>query len=93
MLHFISTALPWVIIGISVALIVANSGKSKNVASKKTKHYEVNSGHKDDYLSIGICVGMCCGVVLGTTGIISLEYGISFGMLIGVVVGMLIKKK
>ena len=77
---FIYAALPWIAIGISIALITVNF--------KKKKKDEKES----DYVTTGICLGMCFGVAIGssltdTFGESALTYGICFGMLFGVVTG------
>ena len=51
MKDFILATLPWIIIGISVAIIVVNNNK---VNTKKTS--------KETYISEGLCLGMSFGV-------------------------------
>ena len=84
MYDFIFAALPWVAIGVSVALVAANFKKEDE--------------NKGDHVSIGICLGMCIGTAIGSSlteafGDSALTYGICFGMLAGVVAGLLINKK
>lgn len=95
---FLFAALPWVIIGIAVAVIAAYYGKKKKAKSPEDpeKAAPADAKKSDDhenYMSIGMCLGMCAGMLFGTTGVVPLSYGISFGMLIGMVVGMCIPKK
>lgn len=104
MMDFLSAALPWVVIGIVVAIIaVSFSVKKRKLNTKKQVNLvEVNAEtpanksedkeDEEDYMVMGLPLGMCFGTVLGAAGIIPLSYGISFGMLIGIVVGMCIKK-
>lgn len=75
---FISAALPWVIIGIFVA-IFAVTFHQKNKRSC--------------YVIEGIFLGMCGGATFGATGVVSLSLGISLGLLVGAVVGACIEKK
>lgn len=98
MLDFLLAALPWMIMGIAVAIAAVNfSGKrekfnieeQKEIDEKKSRSTE----EEKDYMSLGMCFGMCFGSMLGSLGVVSLSYGISFGMLIGMVLGMCIKKK
>ena len=97
MTDFLSAALPWVLIGISVAIITINFSRKRMKTYTKGQENagEVNSANADDkgnYISVGMCLGMCIGTVFSSTGIVPLSYGISFGMLMGTVVGMCIKK-
>ena len=55
MRDFILASLPWVICGISIAIIIVNNNKVK---TKKTS--------KETYISEGLCLGMCFGVLLGS---------------------------
>lgn len=94
---FLSAALPWVLIGIAIAIIAANFGrKTRKLNTKEQKNSdEANSPNRDDkgnYMSVGMCLGICIGTVFSSTGIVPLSYGISLGMLIGMVVGICIKK-
>ena len=77
MKDFITAALPWIIIGIAIALLAVNAGKRKKGEKKA-----------DDNKSEGMCIGMCIGVALGASGVIDLGLGISLGMLAGMGVGM-----
>ena len=77
MKDFITAALPWIIIGIAIALLAVNAGKRKKGEKKA-----------DDNMSEGMCIGMCIGVALGASGVIDLGLGISLGMLAGMGVGM-----
>ena len=77
MREFMMAALPWICIGIAIALFAVNHG-----AVKKAKENDKEYGN---YMTEGMCLGMCVGTTLGSNGLI-------YGMLIGLVVGMLIKK-
>ncbi len=102
MMDFLSAALPWVVIGLVVAIIaVSFSVKKRKLNTKKQVNLvEVNEetpankseDEEENYMVMGLPLGMCFGTVLGAAGIIPLSYGISFGMLIGILVGMCIKK-
>ena len=76
--EFLMAALPWICIGIAIALFAANHG-----AAKKAKDSDKEYGN---YMTEGMCLGMCVGTGLGGNGLI-------YGMLGGLVVGMLIKKE
>lgn len=75
---FISAALPWVIIGISVAIFVVTF-------SHRNK--------RSCYVTEGIFLGLCGGATFGAAGAVSLSLGISLGLLVGAVVGACIEKK
>ena len=51
MKDFILAALPFIIIGISVAIIIVNNKKNKS---------------KESYICEGMCFGMSFGLLLGT---------------------------
>ena len=79
MRDFMLAALPWIIIGIAVAVIFAFRSRKKD-------------DEPQNCMTEGMCIGMCLGVAIGSTGLISLALGISSGMLIGEVIGFIIKK-
>ena len=81
-LDFLLAALPWLTIGLVLAVFFARSGKKKK-----------DEKPEDDYGLLSMCLGMSIGSALGNslghyTGI-----GISLGMLIGLVIGSSIKKE
>lgn len=80
MQDFLFAALPFFIIGISLALISANY-------KKKDREKEKNC------LVEGMCVGMCLGVALSTALHGNIGLGISLGMLVGETIGIFIKKE
>ena len=80
MKDFIFAALPFVIIGICLALLAANHKRMKDSAEKT-------------YMTEGMCLGMCFGVALATSMHFNLGLGIGLGMLGGETVGMLKPKK
>ena len=80
MKDFIFAALPFVIVGICLALLAANHNRIKD--SKEKNH-----------MAEGMCIGMCFGVALATSMHFNLGFGISLGMLVGETVGMFMPKK
>lgn len=78
MKEFIFAALPFIIIGICLAIIFANYKKEKD---------------EKNYLAEGMCFGMCAGVVFSSVLHINMGLGTSMGVLIGETIGILIKKK
>ena len=67
---FIRAALPWVLIGLSVAVLLAKNGNQKD---KK----------KEDYGVEGMCLGMCFGVALGGNMGIGMSLGMLIGLTVG----------
>lgn len=64
---FIRAALPWVLIGLSVAVLLAKNG------DKKT----------EDYGTEGMCLGICFGVALGGNMGIGMSLGMLIGLTVG----------
>ena len=84
-LAFAAAALPWVVMGICVAVLLVNRKKQ----SKTDPDEEV----EPDYGTEGMCLGMCFGTALESAFHGSLGIGMSLGMLGGLVIGQAIKKK
>ena len=79
MKDFILAALPWVCIGLAIAILAAHWGsKGKQKSGTETP--------ADNYMVEGMCLGMAVGLSLGGAGY-------SYGMLLGMVIGMCIPKK
>lgn len=93
MKDFIMAALPWICIGLAIAIFAVNASKKANNKTQSDIDTKDSEQEEDNYMAIGMCLGMCLGCALGATGIISISYGISFGMLIGMVIGSTIKKQ
>ena len=80
-LDFLSAALPWICIGLLLAIFFARSARKKN-GNKKKENYGTEG------LALGMCFGTAIGTSLGNTGI-----GLSLGMLAGFAIGLCIEKK
>ena len=80
MKDFIFAALPFVVVGVCLALLAAN-------------HNRIKDSEEKTYMTEGMCLGMCFGVALATSMHFSLGLGIGLGMLVGETVGMLKPKK
>ena len=80
--NFLQAALPWIAIGLLLAVLFARS------AGKKKKEEQ-----SDDYGTEGMCLGMCLGTAIGTSLGNNTGIGISLGMLIGLAVGSCVKKE
>ncbi|MDO4501007.1 MAG: hypothetical protein Q4B60_07030 [Erysipelotrichaceae bacterium] len=75
MLDFIFAALPWVLIGLALALAFTFINKSED------------KGSSMNYIGVGIGVGTCLGVSLGHF-LGNTATGVAVGMLIGLSVGV-----
>lgn len=80
---FIRAALPWVAMGILLAIFSARSAVLKKKGDNKS----------DDYGTEGMCLGMCLGTAIGTALGNNTGLGISLGMLIGLAIGTCMKKE
>lgn len=89
MKDFIFAALPWVLMGIALAICLTSlHAKTKRQTDMSKEEKEKD----DDYGTIGMCMGLCIGMAVGTSfghGPI----GMSIGMLIGLAGGMTMKKE
>ena len=81
-LDFLRAALPWIVMGLLLAVFFASSaGKEKKEETP------------DNYGTTGMCLGMCFGTAIGTALGNNTGIGISLGMLIGLAIGTCIKKE
>lgn len=80
MKDFIFAALPWVAIGLCLAIFFAKNARKSN---KETENYGTE----------GMSIGMCFGVAIGTSFDGGVGIGISLGMLFGLAIGSCIEKK
>lgn len=78
---FLKAALPWIVVGLVLAVFLAGSGKKKKA-----------DGKTDSYGTEGMCLGMCFGTAIGTALGNNTGIGISLGMLMGLAIGSCIKK-
>jgi hypothetical protein len=85
MKEFAAAALPWIILGIAIAVLAVKVNKRKNDGTEEDET-------KGDCMSEGMCLGMCFGMLFGTMGVVNLGLGLSLGMLIGMTAGMFVKK-
>ena len=81
-LDFLRAALPWIAIGLLLAVFFARSERKKK-----------NEKQKDDYGILGMCLGMSIGSAIGISLGNRSGIGICLGMLIGLVIGTCIKKE
>ena len=79
---FLRAALPWIVMGLLLAVFAARS------AGKEKKEKE--SG---DYGPEGMCLGMCFGTALGAAFGNNIAIGLPLGMLFGLAIGSSIKKE
>ena len=80
-LDFISAALPWISMGLLLAIFFA-----QNAHKGKKKE-------KDNYSTEGLAFGMCFGTAIGTSLGNNTGIGLSLGMLAGLAIGSAIEKE
>ena len=81
-LDFLRAALPWIAVGLALAVLCARGAGKKNKKEKKA-----------DYGTEGMCLGMCVGTAIGASWGNNIGLGISLGMLIGLAIGTCIGKE
>ena len=81
-MDFLSAALPWICIGLLLAIFFAQSVRKKK-DNKKNENYGTE----------GMALGMCFGTALGTSLGNNTGIGLALGMLAGYAIGLSIEKK
>ena len=81
-IDFIRAALPWVAMGLLLAVFAARG------VGRKKREKEIHN-----YGTEGMCLGMCFGTAIGTALGNNTGIGISLGMLLGLAIGSSIKKE
>ena len=81
-MDFLSAALPWISIGLLLAIFFAQSARTKKDNKKQ-----------ETYSTEGMALGMCFGVAIGTAFGNNTGIGLTLGMLTGLVIGSCITKK
>ncbi len=81
-IDFMSAALPWISMGLLLAIFFARAPHGKKGKEKK-----------EDHGSEGMALGVCFGVALSTALHINVGLGMMVGMLLGLLVGSKIEKK
>ncbi|MEA4970275.1 MAG: hypothetical protein VB051_07050 [Candidatus Pelethousia sp.] len=98
MKDFILAALPWIALGVSVALVIVFSAKRFRKDRPQTETQSENGKQEETYMTYGMCCGMCFGTAIGSAlmgslGTNALTYCTCLGMLAGLVIGLNIKKR
>ena len=86
MIDFLSAALPWLCIGLLLAILFARSARKKK--SDETKENYATEG-----MALGMCFGTAIGTAIGTSIGNNTGIGMSLGMLLGLAIGSGIEKK
>ena len=81
-MDFLSAALPWISIGLLLAIFFVRSARKKK-----------DEKAKENYGSEGMALGMCFGTAIGTSLGNNTGIGLSLGMLAGLAIGSCIEKK
>ena len=79
---FLLAALPWISIGLLLAIFFAQSTRRKK-----------NGKEKENYGTEGLALGMCFGTAIGTSLGNNTGIGLTLGMLAGFMIGLCIEKK
>ena len=85
LLDFLRAALPWLVMGVVLAVFFVREAKRK----KGKKDHQKK---KDDYDAEGMVLGMCIGVAIATALHRDIGLGLSLGMLLGLIVGSSMEK-
>lgn len=80
--NFCGVALPWIAMGLLLAIFFARTAHGKKVKEKK-----------EDHGAEGMALGMCFGVALSTALHINVGLGLMAGMVLGLLVGSGIEKR
>ena len=78
MMDFIAAALPWVMMGLALAIYIANTGARKAGDGKRNT----------SRMGISMCTGLLAGVLVSLLGLVPLGLGLSMGALMGALMGM-----
>lgn len=78
MMALICAAWPWLVMGISLAVVAVNANESERASS---------------YYDIGMLLGVAWGIAFANVLSICLGMGASFGMFVGLVLGSRWKKR
>ena len=81
-MDFLSAALPWISIGLMLAIFFAQGARKKKGGEAK-----------ENYATEGMALGMCFGTAIGTSIGNSTGIGMSLGLLLGLAIGSGIEKK
>lgn len=95
MADFTNAALPWIAMGLAVAVVTATYERNRKAQGRKGSDRNPSSAggeRKNGYLTAGLCLGVCIGEVLSLLGVVSTAYGLSFGLLFGVTTAACIKR-
>ena len=84
MKEFVTAALPWVCMGIALAISLKMLGKEKEKMNNGTEEEKAAAQQRSRNMVTGICVGECAGVVLAQMLELPIAVGLSAGMLLGV---------
>ena len=80
--EFMRAALPWIAMGLLLAVFFARGAHRKKDKEKK-----------ENYGSEGMALGMCFGVAISSALRIDVGLGLTAGMLLGLIAGSCIEKK
>ena len=79
MMGFVAAALPWIMVGLALAIYLANTGTRKAGDKKK------DSGR----MGFSLCMGIVAGFLVSFVGLVPLNWGLGIGALLGVLMGLI----
>ena len=80
-IDFIGAALPWIAMGVLLAVFFARAARRKKDADRK-----------EDFGSEGVALGLCLGVAVSTALNVNVGIGMMAGMALGLLAGSGMKK-
>ena len=89
-MDFLSAALPWLCVGLLLAVFFVRADRAKKKSAEKEEKGEKK---KPNYGTEGMALGMCFGTAIGTSFGKNTGLGMALGMLIGLAVGSSLEKK
>ena len=90
MVEFIRAALPWVVMGVVIAIFAVQYSNRKKSKAKALE--ETDNKKEENYMSEGMCIGLCLGVCISSAGLWDMSMGICIGLFAGLLIGMCVKK-
>ena len=89
-MDFLSAALPWLCVGLLLAVFFVRADRAKKKSAEKEEKGEKK---KPNYGTEGMALGMCFGTAVGTSFGKNTGLGMLIGMVIGYAVGLSMEKK
>ena len=89
--EFMTAALPWVLMGLALAIIAVKLKEKKS--EEKSEEYSEEKSKMDKKVSYGMCIGMGFGVVLQSATSMNLGTSLAIGALWGMAIALSLEKE